>query len=145
MKTIRITLPGSIRSKKNSKKPIAIPSKGKSNLFKRFAKAGLLPVRIMLLPSDAYKKWEAVARQHAAFQYPGEPTTGPISVKAMIYYKGQKPDLSGSLESVGDCLEGIVWGNDKDIESWDGSRRVKDNANPRTEVEVMIFEKETAV
>lgn len=128
MEKIKITLPGSIRSKKNSKIATIIGGVNK-------------PSRAMILPSNAYKKWEAVARQHAAFQYPGEPITDRVAVTARIFYKGQRPDLSGCLESVGDCLEGLVWGDDKLIESWDGSRLEKDNANPRTEVEVMFYEK----
>lgn len=128
MRTIRITLPGSIRSKKNSKTVCMI---GGVNV----------PKRPMIMSSKAYKKWEKLARQHAAIQYPGEPITDPVAVRARIFYKGQRPDLSGCLESVGDCLEGLVWGNDKLIESWDGSRLEKDNANPRTELEVTLYEK----
>ena len=124
---IKITLPGSIRSKKNSKIATIIGGVNK-------------PRRAMILPSKAYKAWEKQARQHAAYQYPGEPITDPVAVKAMVYYKGQRPDLSGCLESVGDCCEGILWGDDKLIESWDGSRLEKDNANPRTEVEVVRYE-----
>lgn len=135
-----ITLPGSIRSKKNSKQPLAIPSPGKSTLFKRYKHAGLKPVRIIMIPSDAYKQWEDQARADVLKQFMLPPYEALLRVKATIYYKGQRPDLSGCLESVGDCLEGIVWANDKQIESWDGSRRIKDNANPRTEIEVTVFE-----
>ena len=124
---IKITLPGSIRSKKNSKIATIIGGVNK-------------PRRAMILSSKAYRAWEKQARQHAAYQYPGEPITDPVAVKATIYYKGQMPDLSGSLESVGDCLQGLVYDDDKLIESWDGSRRYKDNKNPRTEVEVVRYE-----
>lgn len=133
---ITVVIPGSIRSKKNSRQPLAIPSPGKSTLYKRYPKAGLKPVRIINVPSKAYKEWESAAKADASKQYFGAPMDGEVHVCAMIYYKGQQPDLSGCLESIGDAMEGILWADDKQIVSWDGSRRQKDNANPRTEVVV---------
>jgi Holliday junction resolvase RusA-like endonuclease len=64
---------------------------------------------------------------------------GPVEVRVTAYYKGQRPDLSGVCESVGDCLEGIAWENDRQIESWDGSRLYHDKKDPRTIVEVMEY------
>lgn len=118
MKEIKLILPGSIRSKKNSKR-----------VFKRGRFA-------TVLPSKAYEEWEKEARRCA---WPGSrvpPLTCGISVEAHCYYRGPKPDLSGCLESVGDALEGIIWANDGQIESWDGSRLHHDLKNPRTEITV---------
>ena len=136
---MKITLPGSIRSKKNSKQPLAIPAPGKSTLFKQYKNAGLKPVRIIMVPSTAYKNWDKEARHAARQQYRGDPVNRPVHVVAKVYYKGQQPDLSGCLESVGDAMEGVLWANDKLIMSWDGSRLEKDNANPRTEIEVRAY------
>ena len=122
---IVVTLPGSIRSKKNSK---------------RVFKSG--PVT-RVLPSSAYLKWEEAARAAIMQQlFPDQchKATGPLHVKVIAYYKGQQPDLSGVLESVGDCLEGFLWDNDRQIQSWDGSRLVHDLDNPRTVVEVVPLE-----
>lgn len=119
MNEIRLTLPGSIRSKKNSKR---VYSCGR---FKR------------VLPSKAYVAWEKDVKRCVS---PGgwvEPLTCPVRVTALIYYKGPKPDLSGCLESVGDCLQGVIWEDDSQIESWDGSRLHHDLKNPRTEVIVV--------
>ena len=119
-----ITLPGSIRSKKNSKR---IFSRGK---FKT------------VLPSKAYCAWEKEARLVAILLLRGTleaPFGGPIkNVKVTAYYKGQQPDLSGCLESCGDCLEGLVWQNDKQIIAWDGSRLYHDKENPRTVIQIEI-------
>lgn len=128
MNEIKLTLPGSIRAKKNSKRIFA---RG------RFKK---------VLPSKAYEAWQDYARRsaffyvsgvhamcHAAFSYP---LSCPVHVEAHIYYKGNRPDLSGAMESIGDCLQGIMWGDDGQIESWDGSRLHHDLSNPRTEVTV---------
>ena len=46
-----------------------------------------------------------------------------------------------ALESIGDALEGLVWVNDKQIMSWDGSRLFHDLNNPRTEITVRWDEK----
>ncbi len=134
----KIILPGSIRSKKNSKQPLPIPC-AKSTLFKKYSRAGMRPVRIILQPSKAYKKWEDAARASFRWQYSEVvpiPKDTPIHVKAVAYIKGTAPDLSGMCESVGDCLEGLVWEDDKQIVSWDGSRVLRDKNNPRTEIEV---------
>lgn len=120
---IKITLPGSVRSKKNSKRVCMIGGVNK-------------PRRPMILPSKAYTVWEKKAREAAKKAYMGIPVACPVAVTVVAYYKGQRPDLSGVLESVGDCLEGIVWQDDQQILSWDGSRLEKDNTNPRTEVNV---------
>jgi len=124
---IKLTLPGSIRSKKNSKR-----------VFKR----GKFTT---VLPSTAYLAWEQEARISAKlelchFDSPylnlDLPLKSDIHVKVVAYYKGQQPDLSGVLESVGDCLEGVVWENDRQIKSWDGSRLIHCLGDPRTEVEI---------
>jgi Holliday junction resolvase RusA-like endonuclease len=118
---LNIILPGSIRSKKNSKR---IFSQGR---FKR------------VLPSAAYCEWEKQARASLVYVDPF-PYKNLIQVNAQIYYSGQQPDLSGCLESIGDCMEGIIWENDKQIISWDGSRLHHDLKNPRTELIIQIME-----
>lgn len=113
---ISITLPGSIRSKKNSKRVFSCG---------RFTR---------VLPSKAYEEWEKQAHAHAFYHRLKIIASGEIHVEAHFYYAGPRPDLSGCLESVGDCLEGIVWANDRQIVSWDGSRLHHDKDNPRTEI-----------
>jgi Holliday junction resolvase RusA-like endonuclease len=130
MNELKLTLPGSIRSKKNSKRIFA---RGK---FKT------------VLPSKAYEIWEKSVRGsmigRPLIQECGTPRIilpllDPITINAQIYFAGQRPDLSGCLESIGDCLEGIIWENDKQIISWDGSRLHHDLKNPRTEL-IITFE-----
>jgi len=116
--TATITIPGSVRSKKNSKRIFA------RGPFKK------------VLPSKAYEAWEKQARQSLWGKAIVPPICVPCAVKATFYYKGQKPDLSGAMESIADCLQGIIWADDGLIESWDGSRMVHDKENPRTEVTV---------
>lgn len=140
---IQITIPGTIRIKKNSRR-----------LFQSGKRSGLktgcgrckscFPTS---LPSVAYKDWEKKARSYTVTlpqmqKFPSDwPTGSTISVWVMAYYKGPRPDLSGVLESVGDAFEGILWKNDRQIISWDGrSRLIHDKENPRLELTVTLME-----
>ncbi len=126
---IRVTIPGSIRSKKNSRQIVHIGGKNK-------------PRQAKVVPSQAHKKWERRAREYLIWALeldnrkdPLIPS-GPVAIKAFCYFKGKRPDLSGALESIGDLLEGLVIQDDTQIESWDGSRVVHDKSNPRIVLEV---------
>lgn len=118
MPEITITLPGTIRIKKNSKR---IYRAGKHNV---------------VLPSKAYVSWENEIRPVALEKAVVPPLSCPVEVCATCYVKGQLPDLSGALESVGDALQGIIWADDKQIYSWDGSRIYHEKKDPRTVVRV---------
>ncbi len=127
MHEVKLTLPGILRIKKNSKR---IFSRGR---FKT------------VLPSEAYLKWEELARLFVKRKWPfPNPVVVSVEVDAQIYFTGPQPDLSGCLESIGDCLEGIAWKNDRQIISWDGSRLHhidrKSGAIPRTEVTIRFEE-----
>ncbi len=129
-KFFEIGLPGSVRSKKNSKTATIVGGKKK-------------PRKAIIIPSKAYQEWEEEVRQtikSAVMADPKLPTEKPIGVRVTAYIKGVMPDLSGVLESVGDCLEGLVYKNDSQIRSWDGSRVYRDKHNPRTIVEVFELE-----
>jgi hypothetical protein len=113
---ISITIPGTVRIKKNSR---------------RIFGGGSLKTN---LPSEAYCEWEAFARSIAWQHAVSPPLECPVHIEARFFIKGQLPDLSGALESVGDMLEGVLYRNDKQIYSWDGSRVSHDPKNPRTEI-----------
>lgn len=121
MDSLTLEIPGSVRSKKNSKRIVRCG---------KFSK---------IMPSEAYIKWEAAARKALRGRPLIPPLCCPVHVEAHFYYKGPKPDLSGACESIADCLEGIIWANDSLIESWDGSRMHHDPVDPRT---VVIVKKE---
>lgn len=122
MNSVTLTLPGTIRSKKNSKQ-VMIGGRR-------------VPRRPMIIPSDAYAKWEKAARQHLMVRHPGiiadGPILSPVHVEAHFFFVGPQPDLQGCMESVADCLQGIVWKNDNQIFSWDGSRLHHTIVNPHT-------------
>lgn len=134
---LTLTIPGTIRSKKNSKRPVTVPSKNRTKIFMQ-TRRGLQPCRIILLPSAAYVKWEKAARQSVAEQLPRgfALIEGPVWIKALFHVKGRLPDLSGAQESLGDCLEGVIYEDDRQVISWDGSRVIHDKSHPRVEVRV---------
>ena len=118
------TIPGSIRSKKNSKQIIK-------------AKGRHIPIS-----SKAYHQWEQDAWKELRPQIPSLnfPLSHQIHIKATFYYKGPRPDLHGAMESLADCLQHIIINDDRQVESWDGTRMVHDKDNPRTEFEVRQYE-----
>ena len=114
---LKFTIPGTIRIKKNSRRIYG---------FGKFKK---------VLPSKAYMEWESQARARFVmehFQFPVIDSFCHVEVTA--YFKGPEPDLSGILESVGDCLQGLAWEDDSLIFSWDGSRKYHNKDNARTEI-----------
>ncbi len=138
---IHLILPGSIRSKKNSHRPVTIPAKGKTQVMGWIGNKWRY-AQIIITTGKAYKLWEKEARKAIMLQKPNEfeMFTGPVVVKMLAYYKGQRPDLSGTMESVGDCLEKYIYFDDRQIEQWDGeSRVIHDLKTPRTEVWVDEF------
>ena len=132
---IKLNLPGSIRSKKNSKQIVAVPANRETSTKHHWAKLGWQYCYMTIHPSSGYKKWEREARIDVAKQADLYLFTGPVIVKMVAYYKGKRPDLSGAMESVGDCLEGLAWVDDAQIERWHGdSCLIHCKDNPRTEV-----------
>lgn len=119
---LNLHIPCEIRSKKNSKRVFIHPH----------------TKRQIVIPSAGYEKFRMEAQKWVAVSIEKQkfPINEPCHVCAVIYYKGNRPDLSGALESIGDCFEGQLWENDKIILSWDGSRLWKCNAFPRIELTV---------
>ncbi len=119
---MKFVIHGSIRSKKNSKRIFGVGRCKK------------------VLPSKAYEQWEKGAHGELWHQIRGIFFNEPIWVKAIFYYKGKRPDIHGAMESLADCLEGVLIQNDSQIESWDGSRMIHDKDDPRTEFEIVRYE-----
>lgn len=118
-----VTLHGTPRSKKNSKQ---LRVYGRKRL---------------LVPSDAYVRWERdVRRQFRQLtmgrQLPLIPVWPCAVTSCMVYYRGPEPDLHGCMESIADALEGYLWADDSQIIAWDGARKYHDKDNPRVELAV---------
>lgn len=131
---------GAPRSKKNSPRVVNI-----GPMCRTCGKRGGFP---KVLPSLAYEEWEAAALRECMMIKPKLIAAGielpilhPVGVEALIYRDRNVGDLSNFLEAIGDMLQaaGIIQ-DDKQIEDWDGSRRLKDAANPRVEIFISILE-----
>lgn len=137
---LRVTLPGQVRSPKNHRAWLMVGR------------------RMRQVPSDAYRAWEREAFRALSRAVEGRPEfpyEGPVWVQAVAYVRGQAPDLVAVLEAVGDVLQGEwlvsrgrkvrpLWAvilDDRQIQSWDGSRviRVRTPSLVRTEVVVYRY------
>jgi len=117
-KTLSFIVPGAIRLKNN-------------------------PMKVRLRKSqaeheEAYRKWKTAARIWTLQSIDSEnlPFREPCEVEARIYYGGKSFDLAEGIVSVGDCFEGIIWFDQRQIYSWEGSRLIEDNDNPRLDIRI---------
>jgi len=132
---------GAPRTKKNSSRVVNI-----GPMCRTCGKRGGFP---KVLPSEAYEAWEKEAlaqcegiKHHLRRAGFTLPLDGPVSVEVAIYRERDTGDTVGFLQAVGDMLQaaGMVT-DDRQIEDWDGSRRLKDSANPRVEVFITILDR----
>lgn len=123
---IILILPGTIRSKKNSRQ-------------KHYAKTKTGKLIQFSAASGSYRAWEQRARQATQDQMNISGIIYPMICKFKLEVKafmaGNLMDLDAVHTAVMDALEGIVWKNDKQIAQFsDQSCVVKESAYPRTEV-----------
>ena len=135
---------GPPRTKKTHSRIIHIPRKGAP----KCRCCGHQPGFPKLLPSEAYEIWEESALQQAigikrqlAIAGVSLPLIGLLSVEAHIYRETNVGDVCGFQQAIGDMLQkaGIIT-NDVQIEDFDGTRRLKDAANPRVEIFITVVE-----
>lgn len=118
-----LTLKGTPRSKKNSKK------------------LKMCGARRLLVPSDAYMRWERDVRWQfrqlaKGMKLPMIPAWPVAVTKCHVFYKGPEPDVHGCQESIADALQGFLWEDDAQIIAWDNVRKYHDKDNPRIELTV---------
>jgi Holliday junction resolvase RusA-like endonuclease len=99
------------------------------------------------LPSEAYEEWEKNAlsqcvgiKVQLASLGVELPILAPVSVEAAVYRERDTGDAVGYYQAVGDMLQAAgILKDDRQIEDWDGSRRLKDAANPRVEIFITVL------
>ena len=114
-----------------------IPPRTKKN-SSRIVKGLKHPI---LLPSKAYKIWEKAATASMADcclemnRYRLMGLTDSVNVEAKIYRDRDVGDTNGFTQAIGDWLQhaGIL-ANDRQIDGWDGTERLKDAECPRIEL-----------
>ena len=120
--TINFTIPGAPRTKKNS---------------------GWRTKQGKQMPSHAFLAWNKDAQLwlvDTRRKWDGLPLEGPVNCAAAFYRDAERGDAVGYYQALADALEEAqIVENDALIVSWDGSRMLKDAANPRIEVELRIL------
>ncbi len=119
------------------------------------------PPYTRLISSEYHEKWfdhamtqMPILRRQALDQIEELPITKPVGIKALFYRAQNSGDWSGYTQALGDLLQeqkinphtlkvtrrglGII-GDDRQVEHWDGTRRMKDAQNPRIEIEITIL------
>lgn len=97
--------------------------------------------RQIILPSSDFKKWERAATRSMLLCFIEMRQQGLmglgdfVNVEAKIYRQINQGDTNGFTQAIGDWLEssGVLL-NDRQIESWDGTERLKDKDCPRVEL-----------
>jgi uncharacterized protein (DUF2336 family) len=92
--------------------------------------------RPFVLPSAQNKAWTKVAVEQLRVQIGRTPALiVPVNCRALFYREAKVGDANNFYAALADALEeaGVV-ANDRLIVSWDGSRLLKDAANPRIEI-----------
>lgn len=99
--------------------------------------------RPFVMPSKQYKEYEANA-QWFLKPLPKKPIDIAVNVKCLFYMPThRRVDLTNLEEAIDDVLVKVgVLADDNSniIASHDGSRVLYDKENPRTEIEITIFE-----
>jgi Holliday junction resolvase RusA-like endonuclease len=135
---------GPPRTKKTSNRVVTIPKKGSH----RCRLCGKIPGFTKVLPSEAYEEWEKAAlsqcygiKAELARRGVALPLVTSVSIEALIYRQQASGDAAGYYQAIGDMLQvaGILK-DDKQIEDWDGSRRLKDAIRPRVEIYISVVE-----
>ncbi len=88
------------------------------------------------IASDAYREWDAAAQQQlAVFRASTDwklPLLCDVNCAALFFRHALVGDAVGFYQALADILQnGGIVKNDKQIVQWDGSRMLKDAANPR--------------
>lgn len=125
---ITYTITGSPITKKNSQQILRNRSTG----------------RPFIVPSSAYRRWEAMAVGHLAPKPKGGPIECPVCVCCRFYMPTRRVvDLPNLQEAALDMLvKGGVLKDDNSriVTTMDGSRVLYDKENPRTEIEITNLE-----
>ena len=93
------------------------------------------------MPSHAFAEWNSAAQIHLLEirrrLFPAGATFYPVNCRALFYRDANRGDAVGYYQALADALEEArIVHNDSLIVSWDGSRILKDAANPRIEVTI---------
>lgn len=135
--TLSFVIPGAPRTKKTSNNLVFNGPRCAACKRGRFPK---------VMPSDAFKVWNANAQHflgEVTHRWPAVcpfPITKLVNCRALFYRHALVGDACGYYQALADALEEArVVENDRLIVSWDGSRMLKDAADPRIEITLEVL------
>lgn len=138
---VALTIPIAPRTKKTSNAVVfkRVATKTLPSGFCTRCRRAALPI---VLPSEAFRDFQATALPHLRRQWRGRPPiAAPVCVNATFYREALRGDLVGYMQALADVLEAAgVLVNDRLIVAWDGTRMEKDAARPRIEIEIAILD-----
>lgn len=148
------TIPGRVRGKKNRQKIGDVKLRDgtgrtrkvmiRSEVWVAWARGASQTIKRSVLGPPPWPDDQAFITGEYWRLYPALWPTESVSVAAVYHppRQGGVLDLSGMLESVGDMLEmaGVIT-NDRQVESWDGSRIRARSDEPRLELQVVNLER----
>lgn len=133
----RFTIFGPPRTKKNSSNIAKNRSTGQMFLAPDKAKAAWEKMAVDTLRTQLRPTTTVVRKIKGRLVEVPVQFTGPVHVTALFYREKNLGDTCGFYQALGDALEKSgVLANDRQIEYFDGSRRLIDRKNPRVEVTV---------
>ena len=62
--------------------------------------------------------------------------SGDVCINVLFYFKDNRKDIDGCLKALLDCMQGIVYENDRQIIELHCFKMI-DKANPRVEIQVL--------
>lgn len=97
------------------------------------------PARVF--PSKAFREYQAAVAAYVATKpILHLKLVAPVAMRALVYRDRASGDYFGFMQALGDVLQhcGIIE-NDRQIMHTDGSRLLKDAANPRVEITLTVI------
>ena len=136
--TARFTILGPPRTKKTSQRIVRNRATGKRLIISAKVKADWEQTAVEQLRAQRGPTTIVNVRRKGKVVATPVRFAGPVRVTALFYRDKDLGDATGYYQALADAMEkaGIV-ANDRQIEDWDGTRRLIDRANPRVEVEVI--------
>lgn len=86
--------------------------------------------------AEASKSAQDAIRWETKAQYRGKPLTGPVGVEIDLYEPSKRRDIDSGIKSLLDCLTGIVYGDDRQVEELIVHKHT-DKEKPRVEITVL--------
>ena len=138
---MKLVIEGAPRTAKNNQRIVTNPRTGKPFIIASKSKGAWATLLVDGIKRELVRIGDEAVDRGAVHYLPALPISQPIQVKALFYRDRNIGDLDNYAHAVGDALQkaGVIL-NDKQIESWDKSRKLIDRVRPRVEITIEPFD-----